>query len=101
MGWAHLGFWGSLFAFTVFIVATYQRARAFKALSHLDDESRLKYLRGTHKSKEDKAEDEKAMKVLAFCFCAVCLFGHLAGSPLSDTLNSYVEWTDSFERTNK
>ena len=58
----------------------------------IDDESRLKYLRDQHKSKEDMAEDEKGMKVMAFCFCAVCLFGHLAESPVSDTWNAYVEW---------
>ena len=97
MGWAHLGFWGSLIAFTLVVVAIHQRWRYFERRSRLDDESRMKFLSGTHKSKEDKAEDEKEMKVLAWCFCAVCLFGHLAGSPLEDTLNSYVEWADSLE----
>ena len=97
MGWAHLGFWGSLFAFTVASLATYKRERAFLALSHLDDGSRLKYLRGQHKSRRDRAEDEKAMRALAFCFCALCLFGHLAGSPISDAWSAYGEFVESLE----
>ena len=92
MGWAHLGFWGSLIAFAIFVWLSFQRAMWYIRRSRLDDESRLKYLRDQHKSKEDMAEDEKGMKVMAFCFCAACLFGHLAESPVSDTWNAYVEW---------
>ena len=95
MGWAHLGFWGSLIAFAMVVRLDFKRASWCIRRSRLDDESRLKYLRDQHRSKEDMAEDEKGMKVMALCFCAVCLFGHLAESPVSDTWSRYVEWTET------
>ena len=95
MGWAHLGFWGSLIAFAIVSWSSYQRLMWYIRRSRLDDESRLKYLRDQHRSKENIAEDAKSMKVRAICFCAVCLFGHLAESPVSDTWSRYVEWTET------
>ena len=91
MGWAHLGFWASLaiFGYMIWYVLRVDSLR--RAASKHDDKSRLEYARNPR-----VWEDGQFVLSMIALFFVVCLFGHLAGSPLSDTWNSYVEWADSF-----
>ena len=91
MGWAHLGFWVCLLTFGLICLVIVERFINYQRRSRLDAESRRKYVEGRHRSEYEIAFDEMALKVLVWCFLFVCLFGHLAGSPLEDTLHIFFE----------